>query len=90
MQSHNRRDIDTLLDKLAQRIGFRLAPGLAERVVFRALFLKGLTVLDLPLLDQDWQETPSHRAAQDELRSLIDALNLARQPSGATIPAISA
>ena len=58
IQSHNRRDIDELLDKLAQRMGFRVAPGLGERVVFRALFLKGLTVVDLPVLDQDWQETP--------------------------------
>ena len=90
IQSHNRRDIDSLLDKLAQRMGFRVAPGLAERVVFRALFLKGLTVVDLPVLDQDWQETPSHRAARKELNTLLDALNLPPKPNGASIHAISA
>lgn len=90
IQSHNRRDIDILLDKLAQRMGFRIAPGLAERVVFRALFLKGLTVVDLPELDQDWQETPSHRAAREELGSLLNALNLPPKPNGASIHAISA
>ena len=90
IQSHNRRDIDVLLDKLAQRMGFRVAPGLAERVVFRALFLKGLTVADLPALDQDWQETPSHRAARKELYLLLDSLNLAPRPSGASIHAITA
>ena len=90
IQSHNRRDIDILLEKLAQRMGFRVAPGLAERVVFRALFLKGLTVVDLPELDKDWQETPSHLAARNELNSLLDALNLPPKPNGASIHAISA
>ena len=90
IQSHNRRDIDILLEKLAQRMGFRLAPGLAERVVFRALFLKGLTVVDLPVLDADWQETPSHRTARLELDSLLDALNLPPKPNGASVHAISA
>jgi chromosome partitioning protein len=90
IQSHNRRDIDDLLEKLAQRMGFRVAPGLAERVVFRALFLKGLTVVDLPTLDQDWQETPSHRAARKELNNLLDSLNLPPRPNGASIHAISA
>jgi len=33
---------------LAKRIGFRLAAGFGERVVFHELFLTGLTVLDLP------------------------------------------
>ena len=32
---------------LAQRLGFRVAPGLSERVIYRELFLKGLTLLDL-------------------------------------------
>lgn len=90
IQSHNRRDIDELLDKLAQRMGFRIAPGLAERVIFRALFLKGLTVVDLPALDKDWQETPSHRAARKELNNLLDSLNLPPRPNGASIHAISA
>ena len=90
IQSHNRRDIDDLLDKLAQRMGFRVAPGLGERVVFRALFLKGLTVIDLPVLDPDWQESPSHRAARQELDNLLDALNVPPKPNGATVHAISA
>jgi chromosome partitioning protein len=90
IQSHNRRDIDELLDKLAHRMGFRVAPGLAERVVFRALFLKGLTVVDLPVLDQDWQETPSHRAARQEINNLLDSLNLPPRGNGASIHAISA
>ncbi len=37
-----------LLEQLAKRIGFRLAAGFGERVVFHELFLTGLTVIDLP------------------------------------------
>lgn len=90
IQSHNRRDIDELLEKLGHRMGFRVAPGLGERVIFRALFLKGLTVVDLPTIDRDWQETPSHRAAREELDRLLDALNLPPRPNGASVHAISA
>jgi chromosome partitioning protein len=90
IQSHNQRDIDDLLDKLAHRMGFRVGPGLAERVIFRALFLKGLTVVDLPDLDNDWQETPSHRAARNELNSLLDSLHLPPKPNGVSMHAISA
>ena len=65
------RQISEQLAKLSQRMGFRVAPGLAERVVFRSLFLKGLTVADLPSLDEDWQDTPSHRAARQELEDYV-------------------
>ena len=48
IDAHNKRAIAGLLDQLAKRIGFRLAPGFGERVIFHELFLTGLTVLDLP------------------------------------------
>ncbi len=90
IHSHNRRDIDVLLEKLAHRMGFRLAPGLAERVVFRSLFLRGLTVVDLPVIDKDWHESPSNRAAREELDILLNSLNLPPQSDGASLHAISA
>lgn len=76
VHSYNHRDIDALLTKLSQRIGFRVVAGLSERVVFRELFLKGLTVLDLPSLDPEWRESNSQRAARLELESLLQALSL--------------
>jgi len=48
IDAHNKRAIADLLEQLAERIGFRLAAGFGERVVFHELFLTGLTVLDLP------------------------------------------
>ena len=47
IDSRNKRDIGTLLEKLAHRIGFRVTPGLGERMVYRELFLSGVTVFDL-------------------------------------------
>ncbi|MCH7794923.1 MAG: AAA family ATPase [Proteobacteria bacterium] len=48
IDAHNKRAVADLLDQLAERLGFRLAPGFGERVIFHELFLTGLTVLDLP------------------------------------------
>ena len=48
IDAHNKRAVADLLDQLAERIGFRLATGFGERIIFHELFLTGLTVLDLP------------------------------------------
>lgn len=71
----NKRDIGTLLENLAERFDFRIAPGFGERVVFREMFLKGLTLLDA----QDDIEsagglTLSQVAARQEVRALLAAL----------------
>ena len=46
LDARNKRRVAAALDELARRIGFRLVPGFSERVVFRELFLSGLTLLD--------------------------------------------
>ena len=66
--SHNGRDVGALMEILAANIGFRMAGGFGERVVFRELFARGLTVLDDPAA------SASHRAARDELMALVDAI----------------
>ncbi len=60
---------------LAKRIGFRVAPGFSERVVFRELFPRGLTLLDLRDIGVK-QLNMSNIAARQELRELMKALNL--------------
>ncbi len=44
--TRNRRRLEGGLEQLAGQIGFRIADGIAERVVFRELFPRGLTALD--------------------------------------------
>ena len=44
--SRNKRLVGQGLGELAARLGFRCAEGLAERVIYRELFPRGLTALD--------------------------------------------
>jgi chromosome partitioning protein len=72
---HNKRKVGDALDELRSRIGFRLAPGFSERVIFRELFPKGLTLLDLS--DTGGESlTFSHIAARQEVRELLHTLAL--------------
>ena len=74
-QMHNKRKVGTALEQLSRRIGFRVAPGFSERVIFRELFPRGLTLLDLRDIGVE-SLSLSNIAARQELRDLIGALNL--------------
>ena len=76
LDAHNKRQMARLLDELAERVGFRCIAGFGERVVYRELFLKGLTMMDLRETGDVKQFTFSHLAARQEVRSLIEALGL--------------
>ena len=71
----NKEKMGKALDRLAKRIGFRTAPGFNERVIFRELFPRGLTLLDLKDIGVK-QLNISNVAARQELRDLIKALDL--------------
>jgi chromosome partitioning protein len=72
---HNKRKITDAVERLASRIGFRVAPGFSERVIFRELFPRGLTLLDLSEIGVK-NLNISNVAARQELRDLMKALNL--------------
>ncbi len=72
----NKEKMGRALDDLAKRIGFRVAPGFHERVIFRELFPRGLTLLDLRDVGVVGQMNLSNVAARQELRDLIKALKL--------------
>ncbi len=76
IDARNKRDIVSLLDKLAARIGFRLAPGFGERMVYRELFLRGLTLFDLEPGSDGYVESPSHAAARREVTELLAAVGV--------------
>jgi len=94
LAARNKRDMGTALSALAKRIGFRVAAGLSERVIYKELFLNGLTLLDLKRGSGGPSLTLSHVAARQEVRDLVAALNLPRPGSAApsaapaTAPAI--
>ncbi|MCB2099729.1 MAG: AAA family ATPase [Rhodobacterales bacterium] len=74
--ARNKRDVGRLIDELARRIGFRTAPGFGERVIFRELFHKGLTLLDMREVRAVSDMTLSHVAARQEVRALVEAVGL--------------
>ncbi len=74
LEARNNREVHGLLQQLAQRIGFRLEPGLSERVVFRELFFKGLTPLDLPGDEAEGRVETSHVHARQEIGDLLRAV----------------
>lgn len=78
VDARNKRDMERLLAELARRVGFRLAPGLGERVIYKELFLDGLTLVDLGRNAKDVAMRMSHIAARQELRVLVEAVGLHR------------
>ncbi|MEJ1994804.1 MAG: division plane positioning ATPase MipZ [Limibacillus sp.] len=79
LDARNKRTVGRLLGELSRRIGFRLMPGFGERVIFRELFPKGLTLLDLRENGAGVNLTMSHLAARQEVRLLLDELGLAER-----------
>lgn len=76
LDARNKRRVGKGLKKLSERVGFRLAPGFGERVIYRELFPLGLTLLDLTQDGSAMQFTLSHVAARQELRDLLIVLKL--------------
>jgi chromosome partitioning protein len=74
-QMHNKKKVGAALEDLSRRIGFRVLPGFSERVIFRELFPRGLTLLDLRDTGVD-QLNLSNVAARQELRDLMAGLKL--------------
>ncbi|MBM3618808.1 MAG: ATPase, partial [Alphaproteobacteria bacterium] len=74
IDARNKRFMGTAVQELARRIGFRMAPGFSERVIFRELFLQGLTVLDVIDTSANVRVSLSHVAARQEVRELLKAL----------------
>lgn len=81
LSSRNMRQVQTMLERAAVRLGCRVADGIAERVIFRSLFSSGLTVFD-PLDDEQLGGVPSisHMSARQEYRNLVTALRLPASP----------
>jgi chromosome partitioning protein len=75
------RRVGAALDELSRRVGFRVIPGLGERVIYRELFPKGLTLLDLAHLGDVGL---GHIAARQELREMIAGFALPEEGGSAS------
>ncbi len=82
-EARNRKRLDERMTALAKRVGFRMIPGLRDRVIYRELFPFGLTVADLSSNVRPIPVALSHVAARQELRALVAALGLSDQAGAA-------
>ena len=73
VEARNMRRVADALADLSRRVGFRVIPGLGERVIYRELFPKGLTLLDLPHIGE---ASIAHVTARQELREMVAGLDL--------------
>lgn len=76
LDAMNKRNVSNVLNDLAKRISFTVVPGFSERVIFKELFLKGLTLLDLTKANFDKPFNMSHVAARMELREFMQAIGI--------------
>ncbi len=75
-EARNRKRIDERVQALSRRVGFRVGPGLRDRVIYRELFPFGLTIADLSPSVRPVAVSLSHVAARQELRGLMHSLGL--------------
>ena len=73
-KSKNSKMMSILLNALSRRIHFILADGISERVVFRELFLKGLTMMDFRENNLHMPMTVSSSSARQELSKLLNEI----------------
>src|SRR5262249_7074691 len=75
--SRNERQVAKLIAKMAPQLGFRVAPGLSEREVFREYFPIGVTAFDrLDEILLGARPSMAHLTARTEVRALVDAIGV--------------
>ncbi|MGZ3275500.1 MAG: division plane positioning ATPase MipZ [Caulobacteraceae bacterium] len=75
-EARNRKRLEDRIQALSRRVGFRIGPGLRDRVIYRELFPFGLTIADLGPGVRPVAVSLSHVAARQELRALMKAVGL--------------
>jgi chromosome partitioning protein len=81
--SRNKRLVGEGLQQLSQRLNFQTVEGLAERVIFRELYPRGLTALDdLDEATLGTRPTMSHVTARFEVENLLAAMGLSEAAAG--------
>ena len=81
--SRNKKMVGDGLIELSKRMGFRSVEGIAERVVYREFFPRGLTAFDdLDEATLGTRPSLSHLTAREEVIALLNALRLPLSENG--------
>ncbi|HMJ44523.1 MAG TPA: division plane positioning ATPase MipZ [Pseudolabrys sp.] len=74
--SRNKRFVGRALEQLSQKLNFRCIDGLAERVIFREFYPRGLTAVDdLDEATLGTRPTMSHVTARMEMENVLSAVS---------------
>lgn len=76
VEARNRKRLEERMAALSKRVGFRIGPGLRDRVIYRELFPFGLTIADLSPKVRPVPVSLQHVSARQELRNLMHSLGL--------------
>lgn len=76
IDAKNKQKMSDVLKRLSARLGFKVEMGFNERVIYRELFLQGLTLLDVKPGITDITLNLSHITAKQELNNLLRNLNI--------------
>lgn len=79
INAKNKQRVAISLDNISKKVGFRVSDGLSERVIYRELYLKGLSLLDIIDNNKTVKTQVSHIAARQELRNLMNFLNIIKE-----------
>lgn len=85
VRSRNKRLVGEGLQELSQKLDFRCVDGLAERVIFREFYPRGLTAMDdLKEKTLGMRPTLSHASARLEIENLLGAMGLREEAAANT------
>lgn len=73
INAQNKKNIEELLKQLERRFAFTFMNGFTERVIYRELFLKGFTLMDLDKVPGE-KLSMSHLTARQEVRALVNSI----------------
>lgn len=79
INAQNKKNIEDLLKQLERRFAFTFMNGFSERVIYRELFLKGLTLMDAGKVP-GMSMSMSNLSAKQEVRALVNAIGLSDLP----------
>ena len=72
----NKRNVESAIKHLGKKLGFNVSSGFGDRVIFKELFLKGLTLLDAKKSNNLIKLNTSVIAARQELQEFLYSLKL--------------
>ena len=75
LDAKNKRKMHEAIKKLSKKLGFKVAHGFGDRVIFKELFLDGLTLHDADKVSKI-KITPSVLAARLELTRFVKSLDI--------------